>query len=90
VQLDNIQDDPPFRMDRTVEAIRRLVLAGHADRVLLSQDICLVSQFGTMGGAGYDFILTRFLPRLEAAGIGRAVLGQIVSENPARALSGLS
>jgi len=88
VQFDNIQAAPPFRTERTIRAITALIEAGFLDRILLSQDICLVSQFAAMGGSGYDYVLTKFLPELERAGVARADLDRIVTSNPAAALSG--
>jgi len=88
VQFDNIQAGPEPTLERTVAAITALVRAGHAGRILLSQDICLVSQFEHMGGSGYGYILRSFLPRLVAAGIDRAVIDAFVTDNPARALTG--
>jgi predicted metal-dependent phosphotriesterase family hydrolase len=88
VQFDTIQAGPEHQLAWTVEAVRRLVAAGFGDRILLSQDICLVSQFRAMGGSGYGYVLREFLPRLETAGIDLALLRAIVTEHPARALSG--
>jgi phosphotriesterase-related protein len=88
VQFDNIQAGPEPTLQRTVAAIIALVQAGYADRILLSQDICLVSQFESMGGSGYGYLLRAFLPRLAAAGIEQAVIDAFVTDNPARALTG--
>ncbi|MBX3032023.1 MAG: phosphotriesterase [Chloroflexi bacterium] len=88
VQLDTIQAAPDHVLDRTVAAIRALVDAGFEDRVLLSQDICLVSQFRAMGGSGYGYILREFAGRLRRAGIGEATLERLLVTNPARALTG--
>lgn len=88
VEFDTIQGGSERRIAWAVDSIRRLVEAGHGDRVLISQDICLVSQFEAEGGAGYSYILRVFLDRLEAAGLERATIERLVTENPARALSG--
>lgn len=88
VQFDSIQDGPDIRLAWTVEAIRRLVDAGQASRILISQDICLVSQFRAMGGSGYGYILRSFVPRLEAAGFKPHMVRALLVDNPGRALSG--
>ncbi len=88
VQFDTIQAEPDHVLDRTVAAIRALVDAGFEDRVLLSQDVCLVSQFRAMGGSGYGYILREFTGRLRAAGISDATIDRFLVTNPARALTG--
>jgi phosphotriesterase-related protein len=88
VEFDTIQADADHVLDRTVAAIGALVDAGYEDRVLLSQDVCLVSQFRAMGGSGYGYILRGFRGRLRAAGIGEATIDRFLVTNPARALSG--
>lgn len=88
VEFDTIQADTDHVLDRTVAAIRALVDAGYEDRILLSQDVCLVSQFRAMGGSGYGYILREFRGRLQAAGIGEATIERFMVTNPARALTG--
>lgn len=88
VEFDTIQAEPDHVLDRTVAAIRALVDAGFEDRILLSQDVCLVSQFRAMGGSGYGYILREFTGRLRAAGITDATIERFLVTNPARALTG--
>ncbi len=88
VQFDTIQADGDYFLDRTVRAIRDLVEAGFADKILLSQDVCLQSHTEASGGSGYGYVLRSFLGRLEAAGMPGPLVRAFVTENPARALSG--
>jgi phosphotriesterase-related protein len=88
VEFDTIQAEPDHVLDRTVSAVRALVDAGFEDRILLSQDVCLVSQFRAMGGSGYSYILRAFRGRLRAAGIGEPTIEGFLVTNPARALTG--
>jgi phosphotriesterase-related protein len=88
VEFDTIQAEPDHVLERTVAAIRALVDAGFEDRILLSQDICLVSQFRPMGGPGYGYILREFAGRLRAAGLGQPTIDRFLVANPARALTG--
>jgi len=88
VQFDNIQAGPEVVLEATVRAITALVAAGHEGRILLSQDICLVSQFRTMGGSGYGYILESFVPRLLGAGLDPTTIDRLLVDNPARALVG--
>ena len=88
VQFDTIQADEEYFLARTTRAIVELVQAGFAERILLSQDVCLQSHLEASGGAGYGYIVRSFLGRLEAAGLPGALVRALVTENPARALSG--
>jgi len=73
--------------DRTVELLGELVGRGHADRILLSQDVCNDSQLVRFGGHGYAYLTTAFLPRLRAAGISDADIETITVANARRLLT---
>jgi phosphotriesterase-related protein len=72
---------------RVVDLIGELVGRGHADRILLSQDVCHDSQLKAYQGNGYVYLLHRFLPRLREAGIAETVIRTMTVENPARILT---
>ncbi|MGH2511551.1 MAG: phosphotriesterase family protein, partial [Candidatus Limnocylindrales bacterium] len=72
---------------RIVELARELIERGHADRILLSQDVCHNSQLKTYGGNGYVYLFEVFLPRLRAAGIPEDAIYQMTVVNPARILA---
>jgi predicted metal-dependent phosphotriesterase family hydrolase len=72
---------------RIVELLGELVGRGHADRVLLSQDVCHNSQLKAYGGNGYVYLFERFLPSLREAGIDETAIRQMTVENPARILT---
>ena len=88
VQFDTIDGDSDYDNRLRVDFILNLMRAGFADRILLSQDICLRSQFKTYGGIGYDFLVTRFLPLLRQAGLAEDDIQQLIVDNPRRALTG--
>lgn len=88
VQFDNIQGGSDLHMRWLVSSIRRLDRAGHRDRILLSQDVCLTSHFKASGGPGYGYILTEFVPRLRAEGFSDDWIDAVIRQNPAAALSG--
>jgi predicted metal-dependent phosphotriesterase family hydrolase len=90
VQFDTIQPGPEYFLERRVRAITALVEAGFADHILLSHDVCLVSNFEACGGSGYSYILRDFQHRLTAAGLPPATVEAFLTTNPARALSGAS
>lgn len=87
VQFDTIRSEGRQLEDR-IKGILELVAAGYLDRVLLSQDICAVSQLAAHGGPGYGFILTHVVPRLRDAGMGDDEIDRILVANPRRALTG--
>lgn len=72
---------------RIVDLARELIERGHADRLLLSQDVCHNSQLKAYGGNGYVYLFEAFLPRLRAAGIPDEAIHQITVLNPARILA---
>ena len=71
---------------RVIELLGELVARGHADRILLSQDVCHNSQLRPYGGNGYVYLIETFLPRLRAAGIDEAAIRTMTVDNPARIL----
>jgi predicted metal-dependent phosphotriesterase family hydrolase len=72
---------------RVVELIGELLARGHAERILLSQDVCHDSQLTRYGGNGYAYLATTFLPRLVAAGVSDAEIRTITVDNPRRLLT---
>ncbi len=86
--FDTIQPGNEYVLARTERAIVELVRAGHGGRILLSQDVCLFSDFEACGGPGYGYVLNTFLGRLERAGVPGPMVREMVTLNPARALSG--
>jgi predicted metal-dependent phosphotriesterase family hydrolase len=88
VEFDTIQPGNDYYLERTVRSIHALVDAGFADRILLSQDVCLASHLAACGGSGYAYVLTTFGARLEASGLPAGLVRALMTDNPARALSG--
>lgn len=72
---------------RVVELLLELLSRGHADRILLSQDVCHDSQLKRYEGNGYVYLHEVFLPRLRAAGVGDAEIDQLTIDNPRRVLT---
>ena len=64
-----------------------LLHRGHADRILLSQDVCHNSQLRHYEGNGYTYLQTTYLPRLLEAGVSQAEIDRITIENPRRLLT---
>jgi phosphotriesterase-related protein len=72
---------------RIIDLLLELLHRGHADRVLLSQDVCHNSQLRHYEGNGYTYLLDTFLPRLRERGVAEAEIDQMTRANPARLLT---
>ncbi len=69
------------------EAIPRLIEAGYADRILLSQDVCTKMQLKRYGGTGYSFVMEKFLPEMRSRGVSEEHIQMMMVENPKRILT---
>lgn len=72
---------------RVIELLLELLSRGHAERILLSQDVCHNAQLRHYGGHGYTYLAETFLPRLRARGVDEATIRTITVENPRRLLT---
>lgn len=72
---------------RLVELLCELLARGHAERVLLSQDVCHDAQLTRYGGNGYTYLARTFLPRLREAGVSDAEIETMTVANPRRVLT---
>jgi predicted metal-dependent phosphotriesterase family hydrolase len=72
---------------RIVELLCDLLARGHAERILLSQDVCHDSQLVRYGGNGYTYLAERFVPRLREAGVSDAEIETMTVANPRRLLT---
>ena len=73
--------------ERTAGLLCELLARGHAERILLSQDVCHNSQLKRYGGNGYVHLAETFLPRLRAAGVSEAEIETMTVSNPRRILT---
>jgi 5-phospho-D-xylono-1,4-lactonase len=72
-----------------VDLLRRMLDAGHGDRLLLGGDTARRSYWTAYGGGpGLDYLLASFTPRLLDEGFAEAELDAIWRANPARWLAG--
>jgi phosphotriesterase-related protein len=72
---------------RVIDLLLELLSRGHADRVLLSQDVCHNSQLRDYEGNGYTYLQEAFLPRLRSRGVAEAEIEQLTVMNPRRILT---
>jgi len=69
-------------------ALLRLLEAGWAGQILLSQDVCTKLQLTRYGGKGYAHVLRSVVPALEASGVGPQTIHELLVDNPRRFLTG--
>lgn len=75
-----------------ITAIKELVAAGQADRILLSHDAGWYQPGQPNGGTQkpYTYLTKTFIPKLRNAGLDQAVIQMITEENPIRAFAFLT
>lgn len=69
------------------QSIVQLVNDGHANRLLLSQDVCTKSMLKTYGGMGFSYVMEFVLPELRRLGVAEDALRLIMVNNPQRVLT---
>ncbi len=72
---------------RVIDLLLELLSRGHADRVLVSQDVCHNQQLRHYEGNGYTYLQESFLPRLRERGVSEAEIDQMTVLNPRRILT---
>jgi len=65
-----------------------LVREGFGDRLLISMDLCRLSQLHRYGGRGFDYLFTSVIPGLRNAGLSVDEIHKLTVQNPARILGG--
>ncbi len=88
VQFDTVQGVHEWDTRQRLEWLRSLADAGHLGQVLLSQDVCLRSDYAAMGGPGYAYVVTTFADRLRSVGFDDADIATLTVDNPRRMLTG--
>ena len=69
-----------------IDELKRIFDAGHGDKVLMSNDICMKMRLHKYGGWGYDHIQTNLVPHMMQTGFGEADLKQLFVDTPKRLL----
>ena len=79
----------PFETDiARARMLKRLVAEGHADRLLVANDLCLKTMLHKYGGWGYDHIYKNFIPMLRMEGLEEETIKQVINTNPRTFLFG--
>ncbi len=71
------------RMDQ----IGRLIGDGYQDRIVLAHDVCSKHRLREFGGHGYDHLLSRVTPWMQARGFESESIEAMLVANPARILA---
>ena len=77
---------PPSDFDVATE-VARLVAAGYASQIVLSQDVCVKTRLRAFGGWGYAHLLEHVVPLLHELGVAEAAVAEMLVSNPARLLA---
>ncbi len=88
VQFDTVQGVHEWDVEQRLGWLRSLADHGFLDRVLLSQDVCLRTDYAAMGGPGYAYVVTEFADRLKASGFDESDVRGLLVDNPRRMLTG--
>jgi phosphotriesterase-related protein len=77
-----------YQSDLTrIDLIRKLVDQGFEDQIVISCDIGRRSLLKKYGGRGYVYLLEKFVPQLESAGVTRSIIQKFLIDNPQRLLA---
>ncbi len=84
VEVDNIGYLDYQPEDVRADNVAALVKEGFAERVLLSEDICMLDHLAAHGGKGYGYLLEVFIPMLRQRDVDDEAIHKMLVENPAR------
>ncbi|GAA2345058.1 hypothetical protein [Dactylosporangium salmoneum] len=89
VGLDHVGTEDDDHITDAVRAalVAELVEAGHGNRVLLSSSATGVAKGHPANDLPYSYVLTTFVPRLKAQGLGDEDVRRILADNPRDLLS---
>ena len=70
-----------------LDLIDGLISGGHADRIVVSHDVCTKHRLVRYGGHGYDHLVSNVMPWMRERGVDEADLERLFVANPARMLT---
>lgn len=73
--------------ERALRGVKRLVDAGFADRVLLSQDVFLKTMLRRYGGLGYTHVVDTLVPVADRVGIDEGTIHRFLTTNAHAAIA---
>ncbi|MFM6979955.1 MAG: phosphotriesterase [Micrococcales bacterium] len=89
VAIDNVGNNSSEYLtdSQRVEIVADLVAAGFANRVIISSQSTAVAKGHADSPVNFAYVLTKFVPALEAKGLSQAQIDQILVKNPAALLT---
>lgn len=87
VEVDNIGYHDYLPEASRADNVAALAQEGFAERILLSEDICMLDHLAAYGGKGYGYILEVFVPLLRERGVRDEQIDLMLVANPARVFS---
>lgn len=69
--------------------LKALTDSGYASQIVLSMDITRKSHLKAFGGYGYSYLIEKFLPMLQKAGVSDYSIKKMLVDNPARILDNI-
>lgn len=84
--FDTIRGLSEWELRRRLGWIRDLVDGGHAERLLLSHDVCRKSHLRRCGGTGFTYLLSEFHTAFLEFGLSQELFDLFMIHNPRRAL----
>ena len=82
--IDTVNTSNDWEVRRRTRLLRKLIDAGYISQIVISHDVCTVSQLAAYGGNGYGYILGGFRAAALAAGIEIEEYDQLLKVNPHR------
>lgn len=84
VAFDTIGKNNYYPDEERVKLIKYLQDEGKINQIVLSLDITRKSNMKYLGGIGYSYLLTDFVPLLKEAGVTEESINMMLSDNPQR------
>lgn len=88
VEFDRHDPRWPWHQQRRVNGMRELANRGYLDRILLSHDICHVSERAAYQGPGYTYVIQEVVHQLRDVGFSDEEVEVMTVQNPQRWLLG--
>lgn len=87
VDVDNLAFSDYAPLEVRADNVAALWKAGFGAQIMLSNDICKISQLTFYGGCGYQNVITNFYPLLKARGLTQDQITTMTVANPGRAFA---
>jgi phosphotriesterase-related protein len=87
IDVDNLAFSDYAPLEVRADNVAALWKAGFGAQIMLSNDICKISQLTFYGGCGYQNVITNFYPLLKARGLSQDQITAMTVSNPSRAFA---